>query len=550
TRYALLSVSDRDGIDSFAVGLQERGFTLLTTSGTGKFLREKGIESQSIEEYTGQLEILGGRVKTLHPKIHGGILARRNIPEDIRDLEAQDIAAIDVVVVNLYPFEAKLQELKSDSSGDVFSQEKIAKLIEYIDIGGPTMIRAAAKNCAHVYAVIDPADYPRVLACLESESSEGGRSAEFAALSPQHQLRLELSSKVFSALAQYNLEIGKFLSQSIEVLRDSEEVGIAPPFSKQAGVCLVRTQALRYGENPHQPAALYRDASAANITSWEQLSGKELSYNNILDADAGFRITQSLYRFRDRFRKGSMVNIVKHLSPCGVAVGSDAVEALQRAKASDPRSHFGGIIGFTEQVSKRAAEEVVRDFCEIVVAPDFSQEALNVFSSKPNIRLLRCNMDGGPEVELRSTLFGYLAQGLDLHTCAVGSLDVVAGPPLQAELLHDLELAWCLVGPIKSNAVAFVKDQQLLASGGGQTSRIDAVEVAIYKAKEHGHDLRGAVASSDAFFPFPDSIERLAEVGIQAVVTPGGSVKDPLVIEKAKELGVTLIFTPERHFRH
>lgn len=535
-KFALISVSNRDGIAEFARGLKELGFSLLTTSGTQRFLSEHGLVTHSISEYTGQNEILGGRVKTLHPKIHAGILARRSEPMHQEELQAHNIPLIDVVAVNLYPFE---EQIKS-------AQDKtLEEMIEFIDIGGPTMIRAAAKNCESVYAVIEPGDYDAVLEALAQESAVKQQAPS------SFELRLQLSQKVFTHLANYNLEISKYLSSQASEKSSKEYVpsGVV----RSQGQIWREAQSLRYGENPHQSASLYRRAAEVQQNAgagWRQLGGKELSYNNILDADAGYRLTRMLATQSARFAEGEVVSIMKHLTPCGIAVAAAQDEALRKAKKSDPRSHFGGIIGFSSEVTEAAAKEVIADFAEIVIAPRFSEEALEVFSKRSNLRLLECDYTIPIAGEIRSTLFGYLEQTPDLMSCSIHDGEVVSGALQDSQLQQDLELAWSAVAHVKSNAIVIVKDQQLIGSGAGQTSRIDSVEVALYKAKEHGHDVTGAVAASDAFFPFPDSLERLVEAGVRAVVTPNGSKKDKEVMETARQLGITLVFVPERHFRH
>ncbi|NBW40085.1 bifunctional phosphoribosylaminoimidazolecarboxamide formyltransferase/IMP cyclohydrolase PurH [bacterium] len=531
-KFALISVSDREGILEFAQGLSELGYSLLTTSGTQRYLSEQGIPTCSIAEYTGQKEILGGRVKTLHPKIHAGILAQRSDAQHLAELSSQGIPLIDVVAVNLYPFEEQLQQR---------GEKSLPELIEYIDIGGPTMIRAAAKNCESVYAVIEPHDYSAVLEALRSSEANKTTAPDL------FDLRLQLSQKVFTRLAHYNLEIAKYLSEESESLSEREYV--AGGRQRSFGQVWRQAQSLRYGENPHQSARLFRSVSAP-VTGWRQIGGKELSYNNILDADAGYRLTRSLYSQRERFGSGEVVSIMKHLTPCGVSVASTQEEALTRAKASDPRSHFGGIIGFASELTAPAAEAIAEDFAEIVIAPSFSDEARAVLSRKSNLRLLECDYSMPIASELRSTLFGYLEQSPDLSGCSVRDGEIMSGSLEDPSLLQELELAWAVVAHVKSNAIVLFQGQQLIGSGAGQTSRIDSVEVALYKAKEHKHRIQGAVAASDAFFPFPDSLERLAAEGVTAVVTPSGSKKDPEVVEVARQLGMTLIFTPERHFRH
>ncbi|MCI5066500.1 bifunctional phosphoribosylaminoimidazolecarboxamide formyltransferase/IMP cyclohydrolase [bacterium] len=528
-KYALISVSNRAGLSDFAKGLQAHGYTLLTTSGSGAFLQQDGISSVAIDEYTGQREILGGRVKTLHPKIHAGILARRSVASDLEELRAQEIPQIDIVAVNLYPFEAKLRE-NPDADR--------AEMIEFIDIGGPTMIRAAAKNSADVFAVIDPEDYAKVLEVLDESHDDLNRA---------QQVRSELSTKVFAQLAHYNLEIAKFLSRN-EHEEESLSCSSIQELSAVSGAVWPSRTPLRYGENPQQPAALY---SGGGERSWKQLAGKPLSYNNILDADAGYRLIRTLTTSRDRFGGKEVVCIMKHLTPCGVATGGTGAEALRKAKQCDPRSHFGGIIGFSSPLTSECAQEVIQDFVEIIIAPGFSDGAREVLSQRKNIRLLECDYEAEVGYEVRSTLFGSLKQAPDASIISCRECEEVVESESRSDSEgEDLELAWILAAHTKSNAIVLVKNQMLIGSGAGQTSRIDAVEVAIYKAKEHKHDISGAVAASDAFFPFPDSVERLAEEGVAAIVVPNGSKQDEMTIQTAREKGVGLLFAPERHFRH
>ena len=507
-----MSVSDKTGIVEFARSLTELQYEILASGGTAKHLEEAGIKVTSVEEYTGQPEILGGRVKTLHPMIHGGLLAKRE-PDQLAELEKINAGQIDVVAVNLYPF---IENLKSDAADDPL------KMIELVDIGGPTMLRSAAKNLADVFAVVDPADYDDVIEAMQSEDSGLGSN-----------LRQDLAVKVFETMANYNLAIAKYFS------RDKDE-GI---FSAVEGVVLDQAEVLRYGENPHQQASFYLDYNQPELP-WIQLSGKSLSYNNLLDFDAAAACVGKIQTDQH------LAVIVKHLNPCGVAIYADQLAALQKAKTSDARSHFGGIIAFNQPVAADTAEEVIKDFAEIVVAPDFSPEAIDILKQKKNLRIIQINFSALEKFEWRSCAGGVLVQEVDQGVSDVSQASRVTGEDLSDQQSVDLQLAWQICSSVKSNAIVIVKDGLMLASGAGQMSRIDAVELAIHKANTHDHDLNGAVAASDAFFPFPDSVEALAAVGVKTIIVTGGSRMDEAVKEKAEELGVTLLFTQDRHFRH
>jgi phosphoribosylaminoimidazolecarboxamide formyltransferase / IMP cyclohydrolase len=532
---ALLSVSDRSGLVEFATVLRDCGYVLLATSGTTKFLSEHGVASTPIEEYTGQKEILDGRVKTLHPKIHAGLLAKRDNPEHVRQLEAEGILPIDVAVVNLYPF---IQNLNSENA------KNPAKMVELIDIGGPTMIRAAAKNHRFVLPVIDPADYPQVAEYLKSASLSSKDSAQGL------ELRRVLAAKVFTRIAHYNLEIAKYLTH-VQVNETAGQATVSVDMSddfamgETAGLVLSRLQSLRYGENPQQEAALYRDLSQPTAT-WEQLHGKELSYNNLLDFDASLRLIRTLDG------PSPCACIIKHLNPCGAARGATLLEALQKAKRGDPRSHFGGILAFNQRVGADVANAVREDFAEIVVAPDFEPEALEVLKTSKNLRLLRVPMEtaAARRFEVRVVEGGVLIQENDHTLSDVREAKQVSKRAPSAVELRDLEFAWRVCGHVKSNAIVLVKDETLVGVGAGQMSRIDSVELAISKAHTHKHDLKGAVCASDAFFPFPDNVEALGEAGIQAVIAPSGAKRDQDAVTAADTRGMALLFALDRHFRH
>ncbi len=535
---ALISVSDKSNLTTFAKDLSDLGYVILSTSGSKKALEAAGIPCVAIEDYTGQKEILDGRVKTLHPKIHAGILADRAKPEHVAQLAADKIHAIDLVIVNLYPFQ---QGLKSDTAAHP------QKMVELIDIGGPTMIRAAAKNIGSVLPVCDPADYARVTAALR-ERVQAGTAVADAARSIPLALRRDLMVKVFSGMAEYDLAIAKYFSgvaigdtteSFAAITRDLSQTSLSPV----NGIVGTQTQTLRYGENPHQQAGLYSNLPAGE-RGWKQLQGKELSYNNLLDFDAMFRLMRSF----PCNQAGAA--IIKHLNPCGAALASSLEEALHLAKKGDPRSHFGGIIGFTQEVDASAAQAVAEDFAEIVVAPKFTSQALEAFSKKKNLRVIEVDLERALEAEVRTVLGGFLVQEADPQVCQLSAAQVVSSRHPTAVELQSLQFAWMLCAHVKSNAIVLVHDRMLVGAGAGQMSRIDSVEISVSKALMHGNPLQGAVAASDAFFPFPDSIQHLAKQGIKAVVAPSGSKRDEEVIATANELGLALLFTNERHFKH
>lgn len=515
---ALISVSDRTNLDVLAKSLQENGLELLATSGSAKYLRDSGIECTSIESYTGQREILGGRVKTLHPKIHAGLLAKRDDPEHMQQLREEGIMPIDVAVVNLYPFE---ENLKKDIARDG------KQMVELIDIGGPTMIRAAAKNFSGVLPVIDPADYQEICHFLKT----GASAATFIELFPP-EFRQRLSVKVFSWLANYNLQIAKYFSQEGE-----------NAYSGTEGVVLSKAQALRYGENPAQNGAYYQRLKRGD-SSWKQFQGKELSYNNFLDFDAAVKLLRT---FRSA---GPTAAILKHLNPCGAATAGNLSEALANAKKSDPRSHFGGILAFNGAVDENVALSVAEDFAEIVVAPAYEAGALQVFAKKKNLRVLQIDLESEAAREWRSVEGGILLQDSDPGTSSVKDAKVVSKQKPDEKMLRDLQFAWDICMHVKSNAITIGKNTSLLACGAGQMSRIDSVEVALMKCERHKHDTMGSVAASDAFFPFPDCLELLADKGVKAIIAPEGAKRDGEVVECADRLGLVLLFTKDRHFKH
>lgn len=513
---ALISVADRSGLVEFARGLTKLGFELLCTSGSGAALSAAGVPSTPIESFTGSPEILDGRVKTLHPTIHAGLLAKMDNAAHREQLDAHKLRPIAVCVVNLYPFSSTLR-----GGGDL----SLPRMTELVDIGGPTMIRAAAKNHKHVLPVIDPRDYPKVLEFLTAPPASSSEADRF---------RLQLAAKVFQAIAHYDLDIARYMSQS------AAAEAVAPEIAATAfeGFVANRVQALRYGENPHQSAAFYRSAEAAR---WQQHGGKELSYNNLLDIDASLRVISAVSK-PDR----CSAVIIKHANPCGVAYGSDGLSALQKAKRCDPRSHFGGIIVLDCEVTPELATEVRGDFAEVLVAPSYSADALAILAKSANLRVITASPSALTDFEVRSCLDGMLIQHRDPVNEPLGEALVGAMPSDRS----DVELAWAVCSQTKSNAIVIAKGGYILGTGAGQMSRVDSVELALSKARVHGHDLNGAVAASDAFFPFPDGLEALIAAGIKTVISPTGSKRDEEVLAVARNAGVNFIGATQRHFRH
>lgn len=507
---ALLSVTDKTGIVDFGRFLLGQGFELLSTGGTAKALREAGLAVTDVSAVTGFPEMLDGRVKTLHPMVHGGLLGDRTNPAHVRQMEEAGIGGIDVVAVNLYAFEQT-----------VSGPHELGEAVESIDIGGPAMVRASAKNFRNVLIVVDPADYGRVGSAWESGETEA--------------LRLELAAKAFRHTAFYDSMIARYLTGASggEGLSETLTYGFRRRFS------------LRYGENPHQDGALYVDPlGSAGVAQAEQLWGKELSYNNILDSDGAWELVSDL-------PAGSCA-IIKHGNPCGAAVGSTLGEAFELAKSSDPISAFGGIAAFNEPVGIEAAEVMTGkgNFLEVVIAPSFSEEALECFKNRAgwgqNVRLLQCDLaPAAASMSLRSVRGGVLVQPTDEDPGFDWRVATERAPT--DEEWAALRFLWRVVPHVKSNAIVVGTGVQLLGTGAGQMNRVQSVRLAIEQA---GEKVVGASLASDAFFPFPDSIETAAAAGIRSVIQPGGSVKDADVIEKANTLGVAMVLTGVRHFRH
>jgi len=515
---ALLSVSDKTGLVEFARGLAELGVELVASGGTAAALREAGLEVVDVEQLTGSPEMLGGRVKTLHPRVHGGLLARRDHEGDRADVAAQELRTIELVVVNLYPFE------------DTVAREgvRFEEAIEKIDIGGPSMLRSAAKNHAWVGVVVDPAEYPTVLA--ELRSNDG-------ALSEKSRRRLALAA--FERTAAYDAAIQSWLSGQVEGTG-------AAGLPARLDVGLSRAASLRYGENPHQQAALY----GRFLDVVEPLHGKELSFNNLVDVQAALALILDLEG--DSNAERAAVGILKHNSPCGVGQGGAPLEAYERAFATDPESPFGGIVVSSRPFDLALAEKVDEIFTEVLLAPDFEPDALELLRKKKNRRLLRFHPDRIDRAELdwKRVFGGVLLQEPDISVEDLASCRVAtARKPSDAEL-RALSFVWKVVKHVKSNAVVFGAPGRTLAIGGGATSRVDAIHAAVGKASRVGLDLAGSVLASDAFFPFPDGLEAAAAAGARAVVQPGGSVRDDDVIAAADRLDMALVLTGVRHFRH
>jgi phosphoribosylaminoimidazolecarboxamide formyltransferase/IMP cyclohydrolase len=532
----LISVYNKDGLLPFVKTLIRNNYKILSTGGTAKFLKENGIQFTAVEDYTGYPEMMDGRVKTLHPKVHGGILARRELPEDLAALEKHGMDRIDMVVVNLYPFREKLREFKADGSLTRGSVDE--RMIEFIDIGGPTMIRAAAKNWKHVAVVTDPADYRRI---GEEFDSSGKVSTS---------TRLELAFKVFQTMADYDGSVASYLSTFAEGNLERDASALTPFKS----VALNEVTTLRYGENPHQQAGLYRPVGAAP-SSWRCIQGKELSYNNLLDLYASLDLFLDV---QSKHLGAHAAVIIKHSNPCGIAVADNALEAFTRARNCDPVSAFGGIIVVSGVVDDQIAEEIVSGFVEVVALESMTPGAAAIFAKKKNVRVIECDFEalrlaansGWGSMTVRNSFGDFLIQTADRGLAEISASSLVVGKGVDSKLLMDLNLAWCAAKHVKSNAIILTRDLAVFGIGAGQMSRLDSARLAVERAKIHGHEVAGCVAASDAFLPFPDTLDVLAAAGIVALVQPGGSVKDEEVKARAAELGVSMYFTGQRHFRH
>lgn len=518
---ALISVSDKTGVVDFARQLAQLGFELLSTGGTASLLAKENIAVTEVADHTGFPEMLDGRVKTLHPKIHGGILARRDNAKHMNQLAAQAIGTIDLVCVNLYPFAATVA--KQDCT--------LEDAIENIDIGGPAMVRSAAKNWRDVAIVTDSNDYTAIIDEIRKQS---GLS---------EQTRFNLARKAFAHTAQYDGMIANYLTR----IDDKNLSGIPDlqTFSQQYNQSWLKIQDLRYGENPHQQAAFYRDLQPAegSLAKYQQLQGKELSYNNIADADAAWEAVKS-------FTQPACV-IVKHANPCGVAVASDTLTAYQLALATDTTSAFGGIIAFNREVDAATVEAVTGQFLEVLLAPAFTDEAKVIIAAKKNVRVLEIPLSAGAnQFELKRVGGGLLVQTPDRHYIDAGDLKVVTVRVPSEQEIKDLLFVWNVAKYVKSNAIVFGKNGQTYGIGAGQMSRVDSTRIAARKAQDAGFELNGACAASDAFFPFRDGVDVIAAQGIKAIIQPGGSVRDEEVIAAANEHGIAMVVTGMRHFRH
>ena len=522
---ALISVSDKSGILELAQALAQFKVEILSTGGTAKLLRDNNIAVVEVSDYTGFSEMLDGRVKTLHPKVHGGILGRRDLPDHVSAMKAANIPNIDMVVVNLYPFEATVAQPNCT----------LEVAIENIDIGGPAMVRSAAKNWKDVAVLTDASQYAELIAELKSTGGAVSSATQFA-----------LSVAAFNRISNYDGAISDYLSSF-------NADGTRSAFSAQTNGRFIKLQDLRYGENPHQQAAFYRDLNPApgSLVTAVQLQGKELSYNNIADGDAAWEAVKS-------FNSTACV-IVKHANPCGVALGNSALEAYSKAFQTDPSSAFGGIIAFNSIVDKAAAEAVSKQFVEVLIAPAYTSEALVIFSAKANVRLLKIDLPkGGSSAweqgrnshDTKRVGSGLLVQTADNHEISESDLKIVSKKQPTPQQMADLLFAWRVAKYVKSNAIVFCGNGMTLGVGAGQMSRVDSTRIAAIKAQHAGLSLKDAVVASDAFFPFRDGIDVLAEAGASCVIHPGGSMRDEEVISAADEHGLVMVVTGIRHFRH
>lgn len=507
---ALISVSDKSGLADFARKLKNLGVEMYSTGGTLKFLREQGIAALAVEDYTGFPEMMDGRVKTLHPKIHGGFLARRDVESHLEAARIHGIKLFDLVVINLYPFEAVTA--KPDTS--------FAEAIENIDIGGPAMVRSAAKNAAAVAVVISPSQYPEILA--ELEQHQGATSLR---------LREKLRLEAYRRTAAYDAAIVAYLEAKNGV--------------RAQHLSLVEKQELRYGENPHQKASYLIEAGKS--VPWQQLAGKELSFNNILDLDIALRLAADFAE--------PVCAIFKHTNPCGVATGNDQAQILQQAMDADPVSFFGGIVVFNRALGRAAAQKLAPHFFELIIAPDFIEGAFDILSAKKNLRLIKVDfqkleLEKNPDLRAVPGAGGFLLQDQDLSLWNEQEIRVVSKAQPDQQTMNDLAFAMRVAKFVKSNAVVFATAGRTLAIGAGQMSRIDSIRIAEIKADSAGLSLEGSVMASEAFFPFRDSVDTCAKIGARAIVQPGGSIKDADSIAAADEHGIVLLFSGMRHFRH
>ncbi len=515
---ALISVSDKTGVVELAKELHGFGVEILSTGGTAKLLREAGVAVKDVSDYTGFPEMLDGRVKTLHPKVHGGLLGVRDNPAHVAKMREHGIENIDMVVVNLYPFEATVAKAGCT----------LEDAIENIDIGGPTMLRSAAKNNRFVTVLVDHSDYAPVLAEMKSSSAAVSEATNF-----------RLAVKVYQHTAAYDGAISNWLGGRLE----GESAQYPPTLTLQYR----KAQGMRYGENPHQGAAFYveHEVKEASIATARQLQGKELSYNNIADTDAALECIK-------QFSEGPACVIVKHANPCGVALGGSLLEAYQRAFSTDTESAFGGIIAFNGELDAATARAIVeKQFVEVIIAPEVTPEAVEVVAAKKNVRLLSCGAwpaEPAPRLDLKRVNGGMLVQDADL--ALTGELKVVTRRAPSEQEMRDLLFTWRVAKFVKSNAIVYGRDGMTIGVGAGQMSRVNSARIAVIKAEQAGLDVKGSVMASDAFFPFRDGLDNAAAAGVTAVIQPGGSIRDEEVIAAADEHNIAMVFTGMRHFRH
>ncbi len=515
---ALISVSDKQGISEFARSLVALDVQILSTGGTYKLLKEHGLPVTEVSEYTGFPEMMAGRVKTLHPRVHGGLLGRRGTDDAL--MQEHGIAPIDLLVVNLYPFEATVA--RADCT--------LPEAIENIDIGGPAMLRSAAKNHQDVTVVVDPADYGWIAETLHHQEGKLDLTQRF-----------DLAVKAFEHTAAYDGAIANYLGNRT---RDCKDSGYPRTFNTQ----FIKVQDLRYGENPHQSAAFYRERTLteASVASARQLQGKPLSYNNIADTDAALECVKPL--------ADPACVIVKHANPCGAALGTDIRQAYELAYATDPTSAFGGIIAFNRRLDADTAAAIIeRQFVEVIIAPEISDEALKVIAAKANVRVLACGPINGQRtsaLDFKRVTGGLLVQDRDLGVVDSGSLKMLTARAPDERELGDLLFAWEIAKFVKSNAIVYAKNGRTIGIGAGQMSRVYSARIAGIKAADEGLSLTGCVMASDAFFPFRDTVDAAAAAGITAIIQPGGSIRDQEVIDAANQHGIAMVFTGMRHFRH
>lgn len=519
-KQALISVSDKTGVLDFARALSGMGVNILSTGGTAKLLAENGIKVTEVADYTGFPEMLDGRVKTLHPKVHGGILARRDFPEHVSALEKHGIPTIDMVVVNLYPFQQTVAR----------EECALEDATENIDIGGPAMLRSSAKNHKDVIVICDPTDYAQVLAELSANNGEASYETKFA-----------LAKKVFAHTAQYDGAITNYFTS----LGADKQHATRSSYPATLNLHFEKVQEMRYGENPHQSAAFYRESNpqAGALANYTQLQGKELSYNNIADADAAWECVKT-------FDEVACV-IIKHANPCGVAIGASPLEAYSKALQTDPTSAFGGIIAFNHEVDGNTAEAVAKQFVEVLIAPSFTDEAKKIFSAKQNVRLLEIPLGHAVNAhDFKRVGGGLLVQSPDAKNVMLAELKIVSKKQPTPQQLQDLMFAWRVAKFVKSNAIVFCANGMTMGVGAGQMSRIDSARIASIKAQNAGLSLVGTAVASDAFFPFRDGLDVVVDAGATSVIHPGGSMRDQEVIDAANERGIVMLLTGTRHFRH